>query len=332
MTTGTDLLLVVDDTRPPSPGTDQVVIDDSMVWLLKFAPGVQQGVTVASNTFTLYLPNGASAGTSWSLSLLADDIPWSEITGANLPATTGTAVTTGVLGVIAAGGSVEFDIQPLAQLIASGTVDDLGYQITRLDGGAAVAVGTFRSALYAPLNEPVPANPPVTPTSPSPAGGRAVSVSTPLLRFKDYTVGSGNAGIQAMRVLWFGSLANALALTNVLSDDTLAVSSPEFDMASLVRTTAADGNTTNGSPTVTSATGAFATLDEGTAISGANIPAGARILTRNSSTSVTMTVNATGTATTTVLTVGGVATSKASTGHGRPSLTPPRRATRRWVS
>ena len=58
-----------------------------------------------------------------------------------------------------------------------------------------------------------------------------------------------------------------------------------------------DGETTNGSTTVTSATASFTTADLGATITGTGIPAGARIIAWNTSTSVSISANATATAT-----------------------------------
>lgn len=81
-------------------------------------------------------------------------------------------------------------------------------------------------------------------------------------------------------------------------------------MASTIRTfpahkrqTSADGVTTNNSPTVTSASASFTVDDIGRTIEGTNIPAGAKIAVRNSSTSVDMDVNATADGTGITLTI-----------------------------
>jgi hypothetical protein len=68
--------------------------------------------------------------------------------------------------------------------------------------------------------------------------------------------------------------------------------------------TVADGATTNGSPTVTSATAAFTSADVGRTISGAGIPAGSTIIAVGSATSVTISQNATATATGVSITIG----------------------------
>lgn len=69
--------------------------------------------------------------------------------------------------------------------------------------------------------------------------------------------------------------------------------------------TFADGVTTSGSPTVTSAAGAnFQAGDVGKAIAGTGIPNGATISTVNSTTSITISANATATGSSLVLTIG----------------------------
>jgi hypothetical protein len=60
--------------------------------------------------------------------------------------------------------------------------------------------------------------------------------------------------------------------------------------------TVTDGATTTGSPNVTSATAAFTSNDVGAGISGAGIPANAKIVTVTSATAVVISVNATATA------------------------------------
>lgn len=69
--------------------------------------------------------------------------------------------------------------------------------------------------------------------------------------------------------------------------------------------TVTDGVTTNGSAVVTSATGAFTDADIGMAISGTGIPARAYVLSRQSATQVTMSVNATADGTGISVTFGG---------------------------
>lgn len=66
---------------------------------------------------------------------------------------------------------------------------------------------------------------------------------------------------------------------------------PTASMGRLV----ADGATTNASPTVTSATAAFAAGDLGGVVATTNLPVGATIITVNSATSVVMSANATAT-------------------------------------
>lgn len=60
--------------------------------------------------------------------------------------------------------------------------------------------------------------------------------------------------------------------------------------------TLTDGITTNNSPTLTSATAAFTSGDVGNPITGTNIPAATKILSRTSATTVTLSKNATGNA------------------------------------
>jgi ABC-type phosphate transport system substrate-binding protein len=70
-----------------------------------------------------------------------------------------------------------------------------------------------------------------------------------------------------------------------------------------VRTTAADGNTTNGGTAITSATANFTANDVGANISGAGIPASTTIASVTNATTADLSANATATATTTVFTI-----------------------------
>lgn len=70
------------------------------------------------------------------------------------------------------------------------------------------------------------------------------------------------------------------------------------------RTTAADGNTTSGSATISSASANFTTADVGKLITGAGVPAGTSILSVTDTSHATMSANASATATTTVFTIG----------------------------
>ena len=67
----------------------------------------------------------------------------------------------------------------------------------------------------------------------------------------------------------------------------------------------ADGKTTNGSATITSATAAFTSSDVGNPISGGNIPAGTTILSRTNATTVVLSKNATATGTGKLFTIYG---------------------------
>lgn len=62
-----------------------------------------------------------------------------------------------------------------------------------------------------------------------------------------------------------------------------------------LRVTSADGTTTSGTVTITSTSAAFTVDDVGRDVSGTNIPAGAKIAKRNSSSSADMDVAASGT-------------------------------------
>ncbi len=77
------------------------------------------------------------------------------------------------------------------------------------------------------------------------------------------------------------------------------------DVAATARATSADGVTTSGSPTVTSASANFQSYDVGGTITGsiAGIPAGAIILVVNSPTSVTISANATATTASNIFTI-----------------------------
>jgi hypothetical protein len=77
--------------------------------------------------------------------------------------------------------------------------------------------------------------------------------------------------------------------------------------------TLADGVTTNGSPIVTSATGAFTSADVGRVISGVGIPTGSFIFSLNSATSVNISQNATATGSSISITIGAAAVLPAGT-------------------
>lgn len=74
-------------------------------------------------------------------------------------------------------------------------------------------------------------------------------------------------------------------------------------MAAAADVSFSDGATTSGAATVTSATAAFKASDVGKKITGAGIPAGATILSRDSATQVTISANATATATGVAITI-----------------------------
>lgn len=74
-------------------------------------------------------------------------------------------------------------------------------------------------------------------------------------------------------------------------------------MAAAADITFADGATTSGAATLTSATAAFKASDVGKKVTGAGIPAGTTILSRDSATQVTLSANATATATGVAVTI-----------------------------
>ena len=99
-------------------------------------------------------------------------------------------------------------------------------------------------------------------------------------------------------------------LIDLSVDGNTAVNTPLTTKGGKIATMAAaadvsfsDGVTTNTSAVVTSATAAFKASDVGKKVTGAGIPAGAKILSRDSATQVTLDANATATATGVAITI-----------------------------
>lgn len=97
------------------------------------------------------------------------------------------------------------------------------------------------------------------------------------------------------QTLAFNECTESWALMAIMGYGTLQLSTGR---------TVADGATTAASTTVTSATGAFTSTDIGTAITGAGIPVGAKIVSITSATSVVISAPATATGTGISLTIG----------------------------
>jgi hypothetical protein len=296
---GIDTYVVAGDDRPKDVRLDVAYLDDGNTYLAKFPTGFDDFDTLALDTFTIYAAEAWPAGVSLSLKLIDEDWQPGQVTDTTKPATSGTAATTGVLGAKVAGDAITFTITSQAQEWADCTRPNRGVAITRLDAGATVKMWSFNSDLP-PVQEVTPRDTLPIPTGLSPAGGRAVSAARVPLRVKDYAIDLASIELAAMWVEW----STSTSFASPTASDVQLTSTPDFDMNTTQRVTAADGHTTNGSAIVTSATAAFTPYDVGTSISGTGIPGGTKILSYTSATQVTMTANATATATTVVFTIG----------------------------
>jgi hypothetical protein len=100
-----------------------------------------------------------------------------------------------------------------------------------------------------------------------------------------------------------GSITNsalAISFTNMPSCTIVGIEL--WDSATRTNSSA-DGNTTNGSPNISSATASFTAADVGQPITGTGIPGGTTILTFTDSTHVVLSANATATNSTTTFTI-----------------------------
>lgn len=226
---GVDTFVVDGDDRPTDVAIDQAVLHQDTTYLAKFAKGFPDLAILGSDSFTITMVGAVSAGMSLSLRLIADDWAPSQVNGTITPALTGTAVLTGALGALAAGDTVTFDIATLMQSVSDGTVAWRGVAIERLDAGAAASIWTFEAVDPAvrPVQAPTYVVDLPVPTSLSPSGGRAVSVTQPTLRVLDYTADLDDIVLESMQVQWSASSSFSGSL---LADDTLSVTTPDFDM------------------------------------------------------------------------------------------------------
>lgn len=125
------------------------------------------------------------------------------------------------------------------------------------------------------------------------------------VRTASTTLTSATAGFisgDATHSITGGSIPGSTTITTVTNGTTIVLSNAATASATGVTIhwtrVVADGVTTSGSPTVTSATAAFASTDVGGAFSGAGIPANTTILSVTNATTAVLSANATATATT----------------------------------
>ena len=300
ITEGTNLFVTVGNSHFGDVSLDQAVLHNDTVYLARFPVAAPDFSAISSNVLTFTTVGAVSAGMHLSCSLVVNPFDFSTVSGTAVPGVTGTASTV-TLGALAAGDSFQLDITAMMQTVSDGTVPWLGVEVTRLDSGAAASVWSYAAATSGPVQTVTWKEVPPQPSRLSPSGGRAVSVSQPILRVLDYAVDLGDVVLQAANVQWSASTSFSGSL---LANDTLPTTNATFDMSKTQRVTSADGHTTNGSATITSTSAAFVGTDVGAAITGTGIPSNTTILTVNSSTNVTMSANATATNTTVVFTIG----------------------------
>lgn len=135
---------------------------------------------------------------------------------------------------------------------------------------------------------------PDTPTQLAPAGGRAVSVSRPILRC-DYTDVSGDTDLGAIQVQ---TSSTSSFTTPTFDSAPQNASTPEFNLNAGPFPHTLSVTTTNLSQTIMT-TGVFEATDVGATITGTGIPAGATITAVASATSATISAAATATGTVT---------------------------------
>ncbi|MGH9280732.1 MAG: hypothetical protein ACRD12_21910 [Acidimicrobiales bacterium] len=119
--------------------------------------------------------------------------------------------------------------------------------------------------------------------------------------------GTKIASVQSTSQATMTATATATAFAGEIGALYTAANDPRRDVVGYQPRSVADLVTTNGSPTVTSASAAFTSQDIGRPISGAGIPVASSILSLESATKATMTANATATASGVSATIAGFA-------------------------
>jgi hypothetical protein len=245
-----------------------------------------RGRTVLSATLSGHVADTWAAQT---VSIKALTSSWSAgtVTWNNQPTYNATNITSVATGALADGTQVDFDITSAIQSVANGT-KWFGLQIGSLGDGAFYSTDSGHPAwvLTVELSDA-----PDQPADLRPDQG-AVGSSRPTLAWSFTDLGGDSTEQGSLRVQVD---ASANGTTPAFDSGWLSSTDPQYTLTSGKALTV---NTTSGSATITGASGTFDTVaDVGATISGAGIPAGARLSAVASSTSATLSANATATAT-----------------------------------
>jgi hypothetical protein len=185
----------------------------------------------------------------------------------------------------------EFDVTQLVQMYASGE-RWFGVRVGT-DSGAARQYKSMQAVAGRPRLEVVYTEAPAAPTDLVPDGDRIVAPTRPVLRWT-HSDEAGDTDLAAVQVQTNGTDV----WTSPNWDSGRVVSTvPQFDLAAWPGTlrSVTGGTRTSGSPTISAPGAGFTTNDQGAPITGTGIPAGTKILSVSSSTTATMTANATST-------------------------------------
>jgi hypothetical protein len=166
--------------------------------LIYFARGFPFGVTIVSATLKLYQV-GTEAG-SHTINLQRVTAAWnvSTVTWNNQPASTSTGQVVKTQGAGSGGAEWAFDVTAHIQLIADGNTAWYGWKLVSTTDEYLSFYST-QAATLKPVLEITYSDKPQAPSTLSPSGNRAVSLSKPILRF-DFTDDAGNTLLQAVQV------------------------------------------------------------------------------------------------------------------------------------
>lgn len=226
--------------------------------------GVAQGLWV-DQTITAQALDGA-----WQLG---------TVTWANKPGVTGATASSGATGALAAGTRFEIDVTALVQAIADGQAN-WGWQLTTNQSTDRSTVRGFRSGHASWVLTLEVSDVPTTPSQLSPEG--VIATGTPVVTVDE---------VDDLAQIQVQVDAAADSVSPDFDSGWRSVTTPRLDLsAGMDRTVAV--TTTNGSATITYASGALEAADVGHAITGTGIPGGTTILTAGA-TSGTISANAT---------------------------------------
>jgi hypothetical protein len=251
---------------------------------LYFAAPFPLTATITSAKLHLWTEAYTQTGThSITATRLAQRVSFARVTYQTRPTQLhGTGPSISKSGAQGAASEWVFDVTAQMQAVSNGD-PWFGWRLNADFNPAVYVYGpTYPNTAVRPWLEVTWADNPATPVGLSPSGGRAVSLSNPVLRAQYHDV-SGDTDLAAVQVQ-FAATSTGFGAPS-WDSGSVPSTDPELD-------TNTDGanfltvRTTSGSTTITAATGAFTAADVGKSVVGLGIPAGATIVSQTGTAAV----------------------------------------------